>query len=337
MTDPVPAPSFPALLQRFFVEHLAHHRAVSPRTVAAYRDAFRLMLGFVEAKIGKAPTAIVMADLDAKLILNFLDHLEKDRKNAVRSRNARLAALRSFLKYAAHHDLTAIGVIEQALSVPMKRFEKPMLGFLMREEMRAILEAPDATTWAGRRDRALFNVMYNTGARVSEAVGLRNQDFVIADGSAAVHLLGKGRKHRSVPLWKPTIVLLRDWMKRLSDSRPEAFLFPNRNGGRLTRSNVTQRLDLAVVSATESQPGLAGRSISPHTIRHTTAMHMLQAGVDITVIALWLGHESPATTHMYLEADLSMKERALARLQPIETTNARYRPPDQLMHFLQSL
>jgi len=255
----------------------------------------------------------------------------------VRSRNARLAALRSFLKYAAHHDLIALAVIEQALSVPMKRFEKPMLGFLTREEMRAILEAPDANTWAGRRDRALFNVMYNTGARVSEAVGLRNQDIVIADGSAAVHLLGKGRKHRSVPLWKPTIVLLRDWMKRLSDSRPEAFPFPNRNGGRLTRSNVTQRLDLSVVSATQSQSGLNGRSISPHTIRHTTAMHMLQSGVDITVIALWLGHESPATTHMYLEADLSMKERALSRLQPIETMNTRYRPPDPLMRFLQSL
>ena len=337
MTDPVLTPSFPSLLQRFFVEHLAKHRAVSPRTIAAYRDTFRLLLGFAEATIGKAPTAITMTDLDAKLILAFLDHLERDRKNAVRSRNARLAALRSFLKYAAHHDLTALAVIEQALSIPMKRFDKPMLGFLTREEMRAILEAPDATTWAGRRDRALFNVMYNTGARVSEAIGLRNRDIVTADGSAAVHLLGKGRKHRSVPLWKPTTLLLRDWVKRLNDSRPEAFLFPSRNGGQLTRSNVAQRLDLAVVSATTSQSGIAGRSISPHTIRHTTAMHMLQSGVDITVIALWLGHESPATTHMYLEADLSMKERALARLQPIGTTPARYRPPDQLMAFLQSL
>jgi integrase/recombinase XerD len=203
--------------------------------------------------------------------------------------------------------------------------------------MRAILEAPDATTWAGRRDRALFNVMYNTGARVSEVIGLRNRDIATADGSAAVHLLGKGRKHRSVPLWKPTTLLLRDWVKRLNDPRPEAFLLPSRNGGQLTRSNVAQRLDLAVVSATISQSGIAGRSISPHTIRHTTAMHMLQSGVDITVIALWLGHESPATTHMYLEADLSMKERALARLQPLGTTPARYRPPDQLMGFLQGL
>jgi integrase/recombinase XerD len=285
-------------------------------------------LGFAEATIGEAPTAIAMTDLDAKLILAFLDHLEKDRKNTVRSRNARLAALRSFLKYAAHHDFTALAVIEQALSIPMKRFEKPLLGFLTRQEMRAILEAPDATTWAGRRDRALFNVMYNIGARVSEAIGLRIQDIVTTDGSAAVHLLGKGRKHRSVPLWKPTTLLLRDWVKRLSDSRPEAFLFPNRNGGQLTRSNVAQRLDLAVISATESQSGNVGRSVSPHTIRHTTAMHMLQSGVDITVIALWFGHESPATTRMYLEADLSMKERALTRLQPIEITNTRYRPPD---------
>jgi site-specific recombinase XerD len=329
MTNPIQTPSFPSLLQRFFIEHLGQHRAVSPRTIAAYRDTFRLLLGFAETTIGKAPTVFTLADLDAKLILGFLDHFEKTRNNTVRSRNARLAALRSFLKFAAHHDLSA-------LAVPMKRFDRPMLGFLTRPEMQAILDAPDAGTWAGRRDRALFSVLYNTGARASEAIGLRVGD-VITDSSPAAHLRGKGRKERSVPLWRPTATLIRGWKKQLGDIKDDSFLFPNRSGGKLTRSNVTQRLALAIAAATETCPQLTGRSISPHTIRHTTAMHLLQSGVGITVIALWLGHESPTTTHMYLEADLSMKERALERLQPPGTKAARYRPPDQLMQFLQRL
>jgi site-specific recombinase XerD len=329
-------PSFATLLQRFFVEHLGRQRAISPRTIAAYRDTFRLLLSFAEAKIGKSPAVLALVDLDARLILGFLDHLEKARNNGARSRNARLAALRSFLKYAAHHDLTALPVIEQALAIPMKRFDRPVLGFLSRQEMQAILDAPDSQTWAGQRDRALFSLMYNTGARVSEAIGLRVGD-VVTDTSAVAHLHGKGRKNRSVPLWRPTAGLIRRWKGRLADARDESFLFPNRGGGRMARSNVTQRLELAVSAAAENYPQLAQRSISPHTIRHTTAMHLLQSGVDITVIALWLGHESPATTHMYLEADLSMKERTLNRLQPAGASPSRYRPPDQLMQFLQSL
>jgi site-specific recombinase XerD len=336
MADPIQGPTFPSLLQRFFVEYLGQQRAVSPRTIAAYRDTFRLLLGFAEATIGKTPAVFALADLDAKLILGFLDHLEKTRNNTVRSRNARLAALRSFLKFAAHHDLKALAVIEQALAVPMKKFDRPMLGFLTRPEIQAILDAPDAESWAGRRDRALFSVLYNTGARVSEAIGLRVGD-VITDASPTAHLRGKGRKERSVPLWRPIATLIRGWKKQLGDIKEDSFLFPNRSGGKLTRSNVTQRLALAVAAATETCPQLNSRTISPHTIRHTTAMHLLQSGVDITVIALWLGHESTTTTHMYLEADLSMKERALERLQPPGTKAARYRPPDKLMQFLQSL
>lgn len=336
MADPTSTPSFSTLLQRFFVEHLGHQRAVSPRTIAAYRDTFRLLLSFAEARIGKAPTALPLGDLDARLILGFLDHLEKDRKNGARSRNARLAALRSFLKYAAHYDLTALPVIEQALAIPMKRFDRSVLGFLSRQEMQAILEAPDPRTWAGQRDRALFTLMYNTGARVSEVIGLRVGDVVI-DGTMAAHLRGKGRKERSVPLWRSTASLIRGWKHRLEGAGDDKVLFPSRGGERMARSNVTQRLDLSVAAAAERHPQLARRSISPHTIRHTTAMHLLQSGVDITVIALWLGHESPATTHMYLEADLSMKERTLDRLQPIGANPGRYRPPDQLMRFLQSL
>jgi site-specific recombinase XerD len=336
MLDPNPAPAFSLLLQRFFVEYLGSQRAVSPRTIAAYRDTFRLLLSFAEAKIGKAPASLVLADLDTRLILSFLDHLEKERDNGARSRNARLAALRSFLKYAAHHDLAALPVIEQALAIPMKKFDRPILGFLSRDEMQAILEAPDARTWAGQRDRALFSLMYNTGARVSEAIGLRVGDVVI-DGPAVAHLHGKGRKERSVPLWRTTAQLLRNWRRRLDEAGADRFLFPNRGGGRMARSNVTQRLGLAVSTAAERHPQLARRSISPHIIRHTTAMHLLQSGVDITVIALWLGHESPATTHMYLQADLAMKERTLSRLQPTTAGPRRYRPPDQLMQFLTSL
>jgi site-specific recombinase XerD len=319
------------LLQRFFVEHLRQHRAVSPCTIAAYRDTFRLLLAFAETKINKSPTTIAVADLNATLILGFLDYLEKKRNNCAQSRNARLAAIRSFLKYAAHHDLTAAGVIAQTLAIPMKRFDRPMLGFLSREEIKAILDAPDPRTWAGARDRTLFSVMYNTGARVSETISLRVVD--IADGSV-VHLQGKGRKERSVPLWRSTATLVRDWKRRLAN---ETFLFPSQRGGKLTRSNVAQRLALAVAAAAERCPQLAGRSVSPHCIRHSTAMHLLQSGVDITVIALWLGHESPATTHMYIEADLSMKERALGKLQPTVAKLARYRASDQLMQFLQSL
>ena len=336
MADPITTPTFPTLLQRFFVEHLGHQRAVSPRTIAAYRDTFRLLLSFAEASIGKAPTALALVDLDARLILDFLDHLEKERNNGARSRNARLAALRSFLKYAAHYDLTALPVIEQALAIPMKRFDRPVLGFLSRQEMQAILEAPDPRTWAGQRDRALFSLMYNTGARVSEAIGLRVGDVII-DGTTTAHLHGKGRKERSMPLWRSTASLIRGWKRQLENAGDDNFLFPSRGGERMARSNVTQRLDLAVSVAAERHPQLARRSISPHTIRHTTAMHLLQSGVDITVIALWLGHESPATTHMSLEADLSMKKRTLNRLQPVGASPGRYRPPDQLMRFLQNL
>jgi len=336
MLRSVTTPSFAMLVQRFFTEHLTHHRAVSPRTVAAYGDTFRLLLQFAERHTCKSPTHLKLVDLDAKLVLAFLDHLERDRNNGPRSRNARLAALRSFLKYAAHHDLSALGVIEQALAVPMKRFDRPMLGFLTRQEMQVILDAPDTATWAGQRDQALFTMLYNTGARVSEIIDLRVENLIL-DTSPSIHLTCKGRKQRSVPLWRSTVTLMRAWKRRSGTTVSSAPLFPNRSGNAMSRSNVTQRLALAVEVAAEMNPQLNARSISPHTIRHTTAMHLLQSGVDMAVIALWLGHESPSTTHMYLEADLAMKERALGRLQPPAKSGMRYKPPDRLLQFLQSL
>jgi site-specific recombinase XerD len=324
------------LVQRFFTEHLTHHRAVSPRTVTAYGDTFRLLLQFAERYVGRSPTSLKLVDIDTKLVLAFLDHLERDRKNGARSRNARLAALRSFLKYAAHYDLSALGVIEQALAVPMKRFDRPMLGFLTRPEMQAILDAPDTATWAGQRDHALFTMLYNTGARVSEIIDLRVKNLVI-NTSPAIHLMGKGRKQRTVPLWKSTVSVMRAWKRRIAETADCAPLFPNRSGKAMSRSNVTQRLALAVEAAGVEHPQLLARSISPHTIRHTTAMHLLQSGVEMSVIALWLGHENPSTTHMYIEADLAMKERALSRLQAPTKSGMRYKPPDRLMQFLQGL
>ena len=336
MPKPTTAPSFALLVQRFFTEHLTHHRAVSPRTVAAYGDTFRLLLRFAERHTGKSPTSLKLVDLDAELVLAFLDHLESERKNGARSRNARLAALRSFFKYAAHHDLSALGIIEQALAVPMKRFDRPMLGFLTRQETQAILDAPDTATWAGQRDHALFTMFYNTGARVSEIIDLAIENLIL-DTSPAIHLTGKGRKQRTVPLWRSTVTVMRAWTRRMGKTADSVPLFPNRSGGTMSRSNVTQRLALAVRAAAEQHPKLLTRSISPHTFRHTTAMHLLQSGVDMSVIALWLGHESPSTTHMYLEADLAMKERALGRLQPPTQSGTRYKPPDQLMQFLQGI
>jgi integrase/recombinase XerD len=327
-------PSLSTLVQRFFLEHLSKHRAVSTQTVAAYRDTFRLLLDFASKRLRQTPSAIKLLELDAPLLLAFLDYLEKERGNSVRSRNARLAAIRTFLKYAGHHDVGALTTIERA--IPLKRFDRPMVGFLSRDEIRAITEAPDTSSWTGQRDRAMFSTMYNTGARVSELIGTRWSD-VVFEGQAAVHLHGKGRKHRSVPLWRPTASLLRAWRRRLNEPPADAMLFPNRSGGRMTRSNVTQRLQLAVEVAARKRPTLIDRAVTPHVIRHTTAMHLLQSGVDITVIALWLGHEDTATTHMYVEADLTMKEQALAKLQPAGASAGRFRASDKLMSFLQTL
>ena len=328
-------PSFAALAQAFFAEHLTQQRAMSPGTVASYRDAFVLFLDFAERQLHKQPTLIRLEEITPALILSFLDHLERDRGNAVRSRNARLAALRAFLKFAAHRDVGALHVVEQALGVPMKRFERPMVGFLSREEMLAIIGKSTAS-WTSQRDHLLLTMLYNTGARVSEIIGVLLADVVL-DGAACVHLHGKGRKQRTVPLWRSTVKAIRAWLRLNPKLARSSALLPNRDGKPMTRSNVTQRLDLAVKSAASVYPNLTNRHVSPHTIRHTTAMHLLQSGVDISVIALWLGHESPTTTHQYVEADLAMKERALARLQEPDAAVRRYRAPDSLMEFLKTL
>jgi site-specific recombinase XerD len=328
-------PSFPALVQQFFTDYLLTQRAMSPHTVASYRDAMLLFLDFAHARLGKAPNELRLADIEPDVILAFLDDLEQRRNSSVRSRNLRLTALRAFLKFAARRDVTSLQAIEQALGVPMKRFERPMLGFLTREEMLAVIGEP-GTTWTSQRDHLLWAMLYNTGARVSEIIAVRVADVVL-DASACVHLHGKGRKRRAVPLWGATVREVRAWLRRNPAFAAGAPLLPNRDGHAMTRYNVNQRLAIAVARAANVFPSLVKRHISPHCIRHSTAMHMLQSGVAFNVIALWLGHESATTTHRYVEADLAMKEKALARLEEPDTTLPRYRPPDALRQFLEAL
>jgi site-specific recombinase XerD len=333
-TAPSP-PSFPSLLQAFFTEYLVEQRALSSNTVATYRDAFLLFLAFAQTQTGKSPENLALVDITPALIVAFLEHLEHERHNSVRSRNARLAALRAFFKFASHRDISSLHVIERALSVPVKRFERPMVGFLSREEICAVIGTP-GPSWVSQRDHLLLGMLYNTGARVSEIIRLTVADVVL-DTSPFVHLHGKGRKQRVVPLWRSTVREIRAWLRLNPQLRDVAPLLPNRVGQPMTRANVTQRLALAVQAAAKQHPALAKRPISPHTVRHTSAMHLLQSGIDPSVIALWLGHESPVTTHMYVEADLAMKERALTKLQDPDCKVRRYRPPDTLLEFLRTL
>jgi len=260
-------PSFPTLVQAFFVEYLTQQRALSPQTIAAYRDALVLFLEFAQSQLGNAPVAMTLAEITPELIMAFLDHREQQRHNCVRSRNARLAALRSFLKFAGRRDVASLQVVERALGIPVKRFERPMFSYLSPEEMLAVMDAPPAT-WVGQRDHLLFQLLYNTGARVSEITQIKVGDVILDEHAACVHLHGKGRKQRSVPLWRSTVKTLRTWIKRNPPLDPGSPLLPNRNGNTMTRTNASLRLAAAVATATKVYPELANRSISPHTIRH---------------------------------------------------------------------
>jgi integrase/recombinase XerD len=318
-----PSIGFPALLQDFFQRRMIAERCASAHTIASYRDTFELLLRFAERCIGRSASALALQDLDAPLILSFLDHIETERHCVARSRNLRLTAIRSFMRYASVRDPASLPIAQRVLAIDGKRFDRPILGFLSRDEVQALLDAPDQKTWSGRRDAALFAVLYNTGARVSEIIRLQVAD-VLLDRAHAVHL------------WKSTVAQLQTWLQHI-DRRPDGPVFPNRSGAHMSRSGVEHRLDVAIVKATRRCPSLQGRAISPHTIRHATAMHLLQSGVDITVIAMWLGHEDTATTHQYIEADLVMKEAALKRMQGPSTKQIRFKAPDKLLAFLEAL
>jgi integrase/recombinase XerD len=322
-------------LQAFFTERLVTQRHASPHTVAAYRDTFRLLLIFAEGRTSTAPSKLRVADLDADLIGAFLDHLETDRSNSTRTRNARLAAIHSFFRYAALRHPEHAAIIERVLAVPPKRFERNTVSFLTDIEVEALLAAPDRLTWLGRRDHALLVCAIQTGLRVSELANLHCADVVLGTG-AHVRCVGKGRKERTTPLTKTTVEILRAWLKerRLVAADP---LFVTTRGRALSRYGIDAIIDRHVRTAIISCPSLASKNISAHTLRHTAAMRLLHAGVDTTVIALWLGHESVETTQMYVHADLTLKERALARITPIGSPPGRYRPSDELLAFLEAL
>lgn len=326
---------FAGLLEGFFTERLVTQCRVSPQTITSYRDAFRLLLGFVQSRLKKAPSELCLTDLDAPLISAFLTHLEQQRHNTVRSRNARLAAIHSFYRFAALQCPEHSALIQRVLAMPSKRYEHRDIAFLTRQEVDALLAAPNRATTTGRRDYMLLLVAIQTGLRVSELIGLRCADAVL-DGSAYVQCRGKGRKERCTPLRKEAVSVLRQWLRERK-SQPLDPLFPNARGGPLSRDGVEYLLGRHTAVATRHCPSLAGKRVTPHVLRHTAAMTLLQAGVDRAVIALWLGHETLNTVQNYLHANLKLKEQALAKTAPVGAKSSRYHPDDSLLAFLKNL
>ena len=322
-------------LQTFFAEHLCHHRRVSPQTILSMRDTFRLLLQFLRTTQGKEPSMLQINDLDAPTVLTFLDYLECQRNNSIRSRNIRLSAIRSFFRWVALREPQSLAIVSRVMAIPVKREDKKLIGYLNREEMEALIAAPDRSHWRGRRDHALLLTLYNSGARVSEITTLEREQ-VCFDTKTYLQLKGKGRKERTVPLWTHTAHTLKAWFAELSQHQTH-LAFPSSRGRALTRQSVTYLMQQAAQSAAVNCPSLANRKLSPHLIRHGTAMHLLQAGVDVAVIALWLGHEKVDTTHVYLESDLQSKEQALKKLTPVKGQAKRFSANDPLLEFLASL
>lgn len=323
------------VMESFFTERLIAQRRASPHTVASYRDAFRLLLAYVQLRTGKAPSKLAIEDLDAVVIGAFLDHLEHERHNSVRTRNNRLAAIHSLFAYAALRHPEHAALIQRVLAIPAKRMDRQLISFLTDDEVDAMLAAPDRDTWVGRRDHALLLVAVQTGLRVSELTSLTCADVELGTG-AHVRCHGKGRKERITPLTTQVCAAMRVWLAERSGARGDA-VFPSRRGGRLSSDAVAFLVAKHVRAAARERPSLGTKTVTPHVLRHTCAMRLLAVGVDITVIALWLGHEGVETTQIYLHADLAIKERALGRTAPIGTTPGRYRPPDSLLAFLEGL
>jgi integrase/recombinase XerD len=322
-------------VQAFFAQHLCQHKQASPQTIASYRDTFRLFLTFVKDTTGREPTALQVSDLDAPLVLQFLNYLEHQRGNTVRSRNMRLAAIRTFVRFLALRAPESLAIATRVLAIPVKRADKKLIGALTRAEVEALLAAPDRSCWVGRRDHALLLTLYNSGARVSEVTTLQRQQVCFGTPTL-LQLTGKGRKERTVPLWPHTSRTLQAWFAELGEHGGR-MAFPSARDRPLSRDGVAHLLQRATHKAVMGCPSLRTKKVTPHVLRHTTALHLLQAGVDIAVIALWLGHESLETTHVYLEIDLAHKEQALHKLAPVEGPMARFTAPDPLLAFLTSL
>ncbi len=327
---------FAPLLESFFIDRLIRQRQASSHTIAAYRDTFRLLLAFARQRLGREPSALELAQIDAPLVGGFLDHLEKQRGNCARTRNARLAAIHSFFKYAALQEPSHGAVIQRVLAMPSKRCQRKLVGFLAPPEVEALLAAPDRSHWAGRRDYAMLLLAVQTGLRVSELIGLRRRDITLGTG-AHVRCEGKGRKERCTPLLKQTARVLSAWLAESPADSGEP-LFPNARGKPLSRDGVQYVLAKHAKRARQICPSLSKKRISPHILRHSTAMDLLHHGVDHSVIALWLGHESPETTQMYISADMALKQKALAKTRPPgNRAAARFTPDDRLLTFLKGL
>lgn len=327
--------TFPALLERFFTQRLIGQRKASSHTIASYRDTFRLLLGFAEKQLHKPPSRLDLLDLDAPFIGAFLDHLEKCRGITSRTRNVRLTAIRSFFRYAAHQEPAQSELIQRVLAIPSKRQDRPLVNFLTRPEIDALLAAPDQSKWHGRRDRALLLLALQTGLRLSEITSLRREDLVFGTG-AHVRCEGKGRKERCTPITKHTAAALKVWLKEPIRGDTDV-LFPTARGRRMSPDAVQYLLAKHTAVARQKCPTLKRKRVSPHVLRHSAAMELLEAGVDPSVIALWLGHESVATTQMYLHAHLALKEAALAKTKAFKGKVGRYRAGDKLLRFLSNL
>jgi site-specific recombinase XerD len=327
--------NFPGLVQAFFTDLLLRQRGASPNTVSGYRDCFRLLLRFAAERLGKTPSNLSLEDLDAAFLGEFLDHLEKDRCNSARTRNARLAAIHSFFRYVSFREPSCVDLCHRVLAVPSKRYERRPIEYLTRDEIDALLAAPDTTTWIGRRDQALLLVDIQTGLRVSELVDLRRNAIVLGIG-AHVRCEGKGRKQRCTPLRKEAVAVMATWLRECPGD-PGAPVFPSIRGGPLSRDAVERLLARHCRTAEQRCPSLKRKNVTPHVLRHTAAMQLLEHGIDRSMIALWLGHESVETTQMYLHANLRLKEQALSRVTPLDVKQARYRPDDKLLAFLEGL
>jgi integrase/recombinase XerD len=323
------------VMEGFFTERLISQRRASPHTVASYRDTFRLLLGFAQRRTGKAPARLALEDLDAVVIGAFLDHLEQERHNSVRTRNNRLAAVHSLFAYAALRHPEHAALIQRVLAIPAKRVDRKLVSFLTDDEVEALLVAPDRDTWVGRRDHTLLLVAVQSGLRVSELTSLTCADVELGTG-AHLRCHGKGRKERITPLTTQVCAVLRVWLAERGGG-PDDPVFPSRRGGSLSSDAVAVLVARHVRTAATRLPSLGTKTVTPHVLRHTCAMRLLAVGVDTSVIALWLGHEGIETTQIYLHADLAIKERALARTAPTGTTPGRYRAPDSLLAFLEGL
>lgn len=322
-------------LQAFFTDRLIRQRQASNHTLASYRDTLRLLVRFAAERQKIQPVKLEISDLDAALISAFLDHREHEFGNSARTRNARLTAIRSLFRYAALRHPEHAEVIQRVLAIPPKRFERRLVDFLTDTEVNAVIAAPDPITWTGRRDHALFATAIQTGLRVSELIGLRIADVHLGVGPH-ISCLGKGRKQRITPLTKSTVAVLRSWLGE-RNAKPDDFVFTTRTGRMLSRDALEHRLAECIANASSNCPSLEEKRVTLHVLRHTAAMRLLRAGVDLSTIALWLGHEQMETTQIYLHADLALKEKALSRTTPVNTNLGRYRPPDALLTFLEAL